>query len=158
MTTTTDISGGEFVFCAAHTGLHDGEFESLHGHTFTTSVQLTGVPDEDGMLVDFTIVKQALRAALAPLRRKTLFAADSPHTTITTGDGQVTVTSATKRYQLPAEDVVILPITNTTTESIAAYLLDRLLPHLPVGVGLSTVALRLSEAPDTAATVTADLR
>jgi hypothetical protein len=39
---TIEIGGTPFVFCAAHAGLHDGEFEPLHGHTFAVTLRLSG--------------------------------------------------------------------------------------------------------------------
>ena len=57
---------------AAHTGIHDGAFEPLHGHSFTVTLCLHGDLDSAGMLVDFSIVKRELAAVIAPLRRRTL--------------------------------------------------------------------------------------
>lgn len=67
----------------------------------------------------------------------------------------MSIAAGRKRYVLPAEDVVVLPLVNTTTEAIAGYLLDRVLPYLH-GYGLTTVELELSEAPDTSATARFD--
>ena len=61
---------GPFQFSAAHAGLHDGEFEPLHGHTFTVTLRLHGELDGCGMVADFQAVKKALigghRAASPP--------------------------------------------------------------------------------------------
>jgi hypothetical protein len=51
---------------------------------------------------------------------------------------------------------VLLPVPNTTTEQIAAWLLGELLPLLDAP-GLRRADLILAEAPDTSATVTARL-
>lgn len=157
MTTTITIGNGEFVFSAAHSGLHDGEFERMHGHTFTVQLHLTGEPDEAGMIVDFGAVKQTLRTALAPMRKRTLIARDAPGVTIDHRNGQVVIDSAGKHYSLPSDDVLILPMANTTTESIAWYLLHQLLHDLPAAHHISEIALELAEAPDTSATVRTDL-
>lgn len=65
---TAEIGGGDFRFSAAHTGLHDGRFEAMHGHTYLPTLTLTGVPDPAGMIADFWVVRAALRAA-RPARR-----------------------------------------------------------------------------------------
>jgi hypothetical protein len=57
---------------------------------------------------------------------------------------------------LPASDVVLLPVTNTTTEQIAGWLLSELTPAL-TAPGLRMAELTLAEAPDTSATVTTRL-
>jgi 6-pyruvoyl-tetrahydropterin synthase len=66
---------GTFAFSAAHAGLHDGQFEPLHGHSFTVTLRLHGEPDLTGMVCDFGAVKAALAAVITPLRRRTLMPA-----------------------------------------------------------------------------------
>lgn len=72
MNTTVEVGRGEFGFSAAHSGVHDGEFEPLHGHTYQVTLRLFGVPGDGGMLIDFGEIKTALREAIAPLRRRTM--------------------------------------------------------------------------------------
>lgn len=157
MLTTIEIGGGPFVFSAAHTGLHDGEFEPLHGHTFTVTVRLTGTVHGTGMLTDFHLVKTALSEVIAPLRRRTLMPGRAREVTCRFEDEQVFIECGSKHFSLPAADVAVLPLVNTTTEALAGHLLDQLLPMLREEAGLSQAALVLAEAPDTRATVTSDL-
>jgi 6-pyruvoyltetrahydropterin/6-carboxytetrahydropterin synthase len=154
---TIEIGGGPFVFCAAHAGLHDGQFEPLHGHTFTVTLRLHGALDATGMLTDFQPVKKALAQAIAPLRRRTLMPAQPSGGTCQSGGGQVVIECGGKRYSLPAQDVALLPVTNTTTEALAAHLLSEVLPCLHGVRAVERVELTLAEAPDTAATAAADL-
>lgn len=154
---TIEVGGGPFVFSAAHAGLHSGEFEPLHGHTFTVTVALTGELNDAGMVTDFSVVKNALADVIAPLRRRTLMPAQPPGGSCTTEGGQVFIECGTKRYSLPVGDVMLLPLANTTTEALAGYLLDRLLPVLVDQPGVQLAELQLAEAPDTAATATVDL-
>jgi 6-pyruvoyl-tetrahydropterin synthase len=152
-----EVGGGEFTFSAAHMSLHGGRFEALHGHTFTAVLRLSGAPDPaTGILVDFTEVKAALREAIRPLRRRTVLPADAPQVSVCDG-GRVVADDGHKRYDLPAEDVTLLPVPNTTTEAIAGWLAAQVLPRLPEPARLRRVELVLSEAPDTAATVVAVL-
>lgn len=154
---SVQIGGADFRFCAAHTGLHDGEFEPLHGHTYVPTLTLSGVTDDAGMVVDFRTVKDALRSAIAPLRSRTLVAADANGVVAVRDRSAVHMTAGAKRYVLPAADVVMLPVANTTTEEIAAYLLAELTPIL-TKARVHRAELALSESPGTAATVTAILR
>lgn len=155
MLTTIEVGRGEFGFSAAHAGLHDGKFEPLHGHTFQVTLRLSGTPADDGMLIDFGEVKAALREAIAPLRRRTMMPGRSPEVLITSENNTLSIVAGSKRYILPAEDVVVLPLANTTTETIADYLLERALPYLH-GYGLNTVELEVSEAPGISATARFD--
>ena len=155
MNTTVEVGRGEFGFSAAHAGVHDGEFEPLHGHTYQVTLWLFGVPGDGGMLIDFGEIKTALREAIAPLRRRTMMPGRAPEVLITSENNTLSIVAGRKRYVLPVDDVVVLPMVNTTTEAIAGYLLERVLPYLH-GYGLSTVQLEVSEAPDTSATARFD--
>jgi 6-pyruvoyl-tetrahydropterin synthase len=156
LTVITIGGDGKFAFSAAHAGLHDGEFEPLHGHSFTVTLRLHGEPDETGMVCDFTDAKNALAAVIAPLKRRTLMPASPPGGRCDHDGNQVVIECGTKRYGLPAGDVVLLPVPNTTTEHIAAWLLAGLVPLLGAP-GLRLAELTLAEAPDTSATVAARL-
>lgn len=68
---TIEIGDGPFVFCAAHAGLHDGQFERLHGHTFTVTLRLHGSLGAAGMLTTSRrsrkpSPRRSLRCAAAP--------------------------------------------------------------------------------------------
>jgi len=152
-----EVGRGEFTFCAAHTGLHADGFEPLHGHTFSVELRLAGQVDAAGMVTDFGPVKAALREAIKPLRRRTLVATRAAAAPVETGDDGVRFGFGGKRYELPAEDVALLPLVNTTTEAIAAYLLDQLDSVLRQP-GVAWAELSVAEAPDVAATVRRELR
>jgi 6-pyruvoyl-tetrahydropterin synthase len=154
LTVITIGGGGPFAFSAAHAGLHGGQFEPLHGHSFTVTLRLHGDLDQAGMVCDFSMVKGALAAVIAPLRRRTLMPARPPGGRCGEQDGQVVIECGAKRYSLPAGDVVLLPVVNTTTEAIAGWLLDRLIPSIAVP-GVHLAELVLAEAPDTAVVVSA---
>ena len=156
LTVITIGGSGKFAFSAAHAGLHDGEFEPLHDHSFTVTLRLHGEQDDAGMVCDFTAAKNALAAVIAPLRRRTLMPARLAGGRCEQDGGQVVIEYGDKLYSLPAGDVMLLPVTNTTTEQIAGWLLGELVPAL-TAPGLRLAELVLAEAPDTAATVTARL-
>ena len=59
----------EFTFDAAHNLVrYHGKCEALHGHTYRIAVVLEGIPDEEGMIMDFTdlsdIVKERVVSRL----------------------------------------------------------------------------------------------
>ncbi len=55
----------EFKFDAAHnlTSYH-GKCEKLHGHTYKLRVTLSGEPDNEGMVYDFTKLKKIVNEAV----------------------------------------------------------------------------------------------
>ncbi len=151
MSVVVEVGPGGFGFCAAHTGRHAGRFEPLHGHMFQVRLRVCGQPDQAGMVMDFATLKAALRQAVGPLRRRTLLAAADADPA--DPDGLVRFGDAVKRYALPAADLMLLPVGNTTTEELAGYLLDRLAPVLSAAAGLVWAELVLAEAPGVAARV-----
>lgn len=154
---TAEISGGEFRFCAAHTGLHGGRFEAMHGHTYLPTLTLTGVPDTAGMIADFRDVRAALRAAIAPLQSRTLLAGAAGAAAPVHDGESVRVTDGNKLYVLPRADVVVLPMSNTTTEQMAAYLLAQVAPTAR-DAGVRHAKLELTESPGTTVTVATTVR
>jgi 6-pyruvoyltetrahydropterin/6-carboxytetrahydropterin synthase len=156
MLTTLEMARTEFGFYAAHIALYNGEIEPLHGHTFQVALRVSGEPDASGMVAEFSEIKPAMRNAVAPLRRHTLIPGQAPELQITPDDDSLSITCGRKRYLLPAEDVTVLPLTNTTLEALAGYLLHQVLPQLQK-TALVAAELDISELPGTSATVRADL-
>lgn len=60
-------------------------------------------------------------------------------------------------YVLPRADVVVLPMSNTTTEQIAAYLLAQVAPTAR-DAGVRHAVLKLAESPGTTVTVATTVR
>ena len=156
MLTILEMARAEFGFYAAHIALYNGEVEPLHGHTFQVTLRVSGEPDITGMIADFNEIKPAIRDAVAPLRRRTLVPGQAPELQITSKNDSLSITCDRKRYLLPAEDVIVLPLANTTLETLAGYLLSQVLPQLQ-RAGLVTAELAVSELPGTSATARADL-
>ena len=64
----------EAEFSAAHFLSHyRGKCEKLHGHNYRVRLWIRGTElDEGGMLVDFSVLKKALKEVLAPLDHSNL--------------------------------------------------------------------------------------
>jgi hypothetical protein len=92
-----------------------------------------------------------LRVAIGPVRRRTLMPAGGAGVRVHTSQGRVVVEDGRRRFDLPEEDVVLLPVANTSTEELAGWLLDRTLAAFGEVGGLCRAELVLAEAPGTAA-------
>ena len=56
------IISKHFVFDAAHNlTSYNGKCERLHGHTYHLEVAVKGVPDEEGMVIDFSLLKKIVK-------------------------------------------------------------------------------------------------
>lgn len=132
-------------FAAAHFSILADRVERLHGHNYRVALEAAGATGEGGAVAEFGVLKQALRAECATLHERTLIAARSPRLRIDEGPDEVTVVCDERTYRLPREDVVLLPVVNTTCECLAALLLERLrgrLGKLPI-----RLTLRVEERP-----------
>ncbi len=126
-------------FAAAHFGILGGGRETLHGHNYRVALSAHGPVGGDGTVVDFAALKSAVRQEVALLDHRMLVPTACPEVTVDTAaePGHVELRTGGQRFLLPAGDVVLLPIRNTTCECLAAMLLER------VRTRLGDVAVRL---------------
>lgn len=103
------VQGG---FSAAHKLRgYQGDCEHLHGHNWMVELSVAGERGGDGMVVDFRVLKEALRKVLDPLDHKYL------------------------------NELDYFKERNTTSENIAEYLFGEVSSTLPEGVRVSCVTV-----------------
>lgn len=111
-------------FSAAHFLIfEDGTAERLHGHNYRVALEVATRSERHGMVVDFKRIKPILRRILEPLDER--FLVPGEHAELTCepdGEGSVVIRYADRRYVIPAEDVVVLPVSNTSSENLAAWI------------------------------------
>ena len=140
-------ANGGMRFNAARIIAHGDCCEPLHGRDFYVQATLTGRLGETGRVIDFRTVGTVLTRfcaaytgrILAPLRNSAL---------VVERDGDMWhIVHPSRRWSLPACDVLALEVVNPTNEVLAALLLDDVrralrddpeagvLAHLEVTVG-----------------------
>jgi 6-pyruvoyltetrahydropterin/6-carboxytetrahydropterin synthase len=136
----------DFKFSAAHFTLFpDGSAELLHGHNYQVSVELTGCGlDGHGMLCDFVHTKKAIRELCQGLDSRTLIPVGSADLEVRRDGDAVEVAYQDRRYRLPAADVLLLELPNTTIELFAAMIWQQLMPEL-ANQGLIGLAVSVAE-------------
>jgi 6-pyruvoyl-tetrahydropterin synthase len=146
---TLHLNRSDIGFAAAHFSILAGRAERLHGHNYRVGLRVTGPVQPDGAVMDFAVVKQALRMACAELDERMLIPVRSPALHINERDREVEVTHESRRYVFPPADVRLLPVVNTTCECLAQYLLE----VVRSGLGDRSVRLEISveESPGQAA-------
>jgi 6-pyruvoyltetrahydropterin/6-carboxytetrahydropterin synthase len=127
---SVNVSKDYLVFPAAHFITYRGLCEPLHGHNYRASVTVEGELDDNHYVLDFVLLKKMMRDLIDELDHRMLLARDNTHMEITEEPGSVTVQYEERRYVFPREDVVILPIPNTTAEMIGRYLTGKLRERL----------------------------
>ena len=114
-------------FSAAHFSVLETGAEPLHGHNYRVALHARGRLRDNGMLVDFGVLKAALREECRRLDHSMLVPTASPEVTVVEHpDGQVELREGARRFLLPGSDCRLLPVPNTTCECLAGLLLDRL--------------------------------
>lgn len=146
-----NLDKADIGFSAAHFSIVGGRAERLHGHNYRVLLQAHGVVGADGTMVDFGVLKRALRDVCAQLEERTLLPLHSDRVSVRVDGDDVAVTEGTRHFRFPRSDVYLLPIVNTTCEALAAHLLASLrdlLGALPVRLELT-----VEEKPGQSATV-----
>ncbi|MBI2889188.1 MAG: 6-carboxytetrahydropterin synthase [Nitrospirae bacterium] len=138
------FSAGHFLVFA------DGTSEPLHGHDYRLAVEVEGRLDRQGLLIDFGKLKEAMEQICRELDLRTLLPTRNRFLKVASGPDTVTARVGTKRYELPREDTVLLPIANTSCELLARHVcetLGRSLGRASGGRGLRRIRITLEEAP-----------
>jgi 6-pyruvoyltetrahydropterin/6-carboxytetrahydropterin synthase len=146
------VARERFKFSCAHmTVFPGGSKERLHGHNFTIALEIELADISFQNMVDFAPIKRALGALCGEWKEHLLLPERSPHLQIERDDGdEIELRLCGKRYVLPREDVLFLPVDNVAVEPLAQLaarrLFERLAPVLrPAGVVAFEVTVE--EAP-----------
>ena len=151
------------VFASAHFITFAGHrCESLHGHNYRVGVVLEGALDEESWYVlDFGVLKRAMRALCDEIDHKVLLPLENPRLQVAEQGESVTVAYDHKpRYLFPKSDCALLPVPNTTVEMLAQLLAERLHARLLDGGarGLTAIEMEVEENFGQSATCRLDVR
>lgn len=126
------ISKDNLMFAAGHFVSYDeDQIEPLHGHNYRLSVAVEGPLEEHGYVFNFVTLKRIMKQVADELDHRMLLPRDSALIAVEPqDDGGVIVRARERWYRFPREDVVILPLSNTTAELLARYLCGRLREQL----------------------------
>ena len=119
-----DIYKEYFKFSAAHFLIFpDGSAERLHGHNYRVFVEIAGELTEHGLVLDFKQVKPVVRELVESLDEHWLIPGEHPVLAWKDrGDGVIEVRYRERFYAAPREDVIVMPINNTSSENLATWI------------------------------------
>ena len=115
------VERNRLKFAAAHMATYHADLEPLHGHNYALHLQVTGELSDDSWVVDFGLLKRLGRQVCERLDHKFLLQGMSTSVSVERGS-EVVVTFGDRRYAFPSQDVVELPIDNTTAERMAEWI------------------------------------
>jgi 6-pyruvoyltetrahydropterin/6-carboxytetrahydropterin synthase len=121
-----------FRFSAAHFLIFpDGSAERLHGHNYRVRTRLSAELTRFGLVLDFKAVKPVVREICDRLDEHWIVPGEHAELRVSpTPDGAVEVRYRDRLYRAPREDVMVLPINNTSSENLAAWFGRELLAEL----------------------------
>jgi len=142
-------------FSGCHIIPEHGKCSRLHGHTYTIHSRVHGSLNEYGLILDFEIVKNAIREIISELDHKLIMPTRSSHFKIETGP-EVKVYLGEKEYKFPEEDVIMIEVSSATAESLANYILEKLTSTMEIPKNVTKIEIGVDEGWGQGAWVTKD--
>jgi 6-pyruvoyltetrahydropterin/6-carboxytetrahydropterin synthase len=145
------VGQDQHKFSVAHmTVFPDGSKERLHGHNFNVQVALDLRHVAFESFLDLGIVKRAVEAQCREWNERLLLAEKSPRIELVrVGSDELEFKLCGKRYVVPAEDAVLLPIDNVVVENLSILFAHKLVERLGPSLSRDAVAgieVQVSEA------------
>ena len=141
---SVDVTKDHLVFSAGHF-ITIGDFcERIHGHNFRVAASVDGVLDENGYVIDFIALRDALQELCNQLDHRMLLPTQHDEIRLEAGEKEVEVRYADRRWVFPRDECVLLPIPQTTAEFIARWLGEQLLNRLQMET-LTALTVRVEE-------------
>jgi 6-pyruvoyltetrahydropterin/6-carboxytetrahydropterin synthase len=130
-----------FKFASSHFLIFaDGAREELHGHNYYARVAVRGEVGEGDLVVDFCKLKPIVRRFCDELDHRLLLPTENPRLALERKDDQLWVRfsrtdGGVDLFVFPVRDVVLLPLSNTSTERLAEHLAGKIIPALASELG-----------------------
>lgn len=117
-----------FNFAASHFLIFkDGTREPLHGHNYRVALKGEACQLEGDMVFDFLDIKPIVREVCDELDHKLLLPGEHPQLEIKEeGKNLVVLPPDGDYFSFPKQDVLILPLPNTSAERLAIYLAKKI--------------------------------
>ena len=109
-------------FSAAHFLIFpDGSAERLHGHNYKVFVDLHTVLNEYGLVVNFKEIKPLVRKLCDELDERLIIPGEHQVLTARIQGEHYEICYKERRYLIPKDEVLVLPISNSSAENLAAW-------------------------------------
>ena len=117
-----EVAKDYFTFASAHFLIFsNGQREPLHGHNYQVSVVMEGELDPAGVVLDFISFKPLVKRICDGLDHRTLIQSASPVIALRERPHEIELRYKQQKIILPRQDVLLLPLINTSTELLAEY-------------------------------------
>lgn len=155
--TRITIARDQYKFSCAHmTVFPDGSKERLHGHNYTVAIALELSDVSFAKIIPFAAIRAALGELCSAWKERVLVAEENPHFKLVRHEAtEIEFLLCGKRYVLPSEDVLLLPIDNIAVEPLAGHCAELLRQRLAAILALPHVRaleVTVAESPGQGAT------
>lgn len=142
-----EIDGGYsgIRFSACHFIPKHEKCSRLHGHSYIVRLRLEGDIGEEGMIMDFVVLKKKLKEMIDELDHKTLLPTKSSDVSLKVTDIDVEAISCGKRYVFPRVDVTLLDIPTTTAEEMSKMMVKRMVSEVEFPGNVKSISIGLDE-------------
>ncbi|MCB0377210.1 MAG: 6-carboxytetrahydropterin synthase [Bdellovibrionales bacterium] len=113
-----------FKFSATHfTVFSKDRAECLHGHNYQVSVdfEFSDLDNKTGLAIEFQVLKDKIQKVCDQLDEKVLIPTESRFLDVKKTFTNIEVTFGEKFYSFPKQDCLLLPIANSSAESLAQW-------------------------------------
>lgn len=151
----------DMKFSAAHfTIFSDLKREMLHGHNFHVHVSVNSEISNDGLTFDYTICRKKILELCRSLNERCLMPQLSKYLKVITHESSYEFIFNNKRIVLPKEDVLLMPLSNITTETLAQWFLESICQNLEIFQITNAISInvKISTSPGQYASVSKNLR
>lgn len=151
---TLHLHKQNFKFSSAHFLIFDARSaEKLHGHNYQVRVDLECPPADpaQGYFVDFNVFKRFIKSRLDAWDERVLLPEKQPEMSFKTQGPSLEVRFRERFYVFPANEVVLLPVTNTSVEQLSKLLADEFTAEFQK-YGVTAVAVTVEETAGQGAT------
>lgn len=127
----------------------------LHGHDYAINTIIVGDIGQNGVIMDFIKVKEFLRGVAAELDHRVLIPQRDPGVTIS--KDYVLYQVGDKEFRLPVCDCILLDIEVASAETLADFVLKRLLEKVKFPKNVHRIEIGVDEGRGQGAWTGADL-
>ncbi len=133
-------------FSAAHFIPSHMKCSRLHGHDYGIIVNVEGEM-ENGMLIDFIELKNAIRSVINEMDHRLLVPGKSGIYEYDEKNGEYIIKYNAKRMIIPAEYVYVCDVFNTTSEELSSFIVKKVLEKIRLRKNISRIEISVEEGP-----------
>lgn len=152
-----EINGwsSKITFSATHIIPAHAKCGRLHGHDYAINAIIEGDIGPDGVIMDFISVKEFLRAVAAELDHRVLIPARDPGVRVS--QDYVEYKIGDKELRVPRSDCAILDIAVASAETLAGFVLKRMLDTVRFPPNVRRIEIGVDEGKGQGAWIGTDL-